>query len=97
MRSATSATSATVTITGVRLLLAEQLMLLAFQDAGGRPVQRARSYLRVGLPGAVLAEIALRHSVVIEESPSAVAVIRRAVPIGQAVAARVDQGGRSGM
>ena len=96
MRSATSATSATVTITGVRLLLAEQLMLLAFQDAGGRPVQRARSYLRVGLPGAVLAEIALRHSVVIEESPSAVAVIR-AVPIGQAVAARVDQGGRSGM
>jgi hypothetical protein len=57
--------------TGVRLLLAEQLMLLAFQDPGGRPARGARSCLRVGLPGAVLAELALRHSVVIEESPSA--------------------------
>jgi hypothetical protein len=57
--------------TGVRLLLAEQLMLLAFRDSGGRPVRGARSYLRVGLPGAVLAELALRHSVAIEESPSA--------------------------
>jgi hypothetical protein len=56
--------------TGVRLLLAEQLMLLAFQGTGGRPVRGARSYLRVGLPGAVLAELALRGSVVIEESPS---------------------------
>jgi hypothetical protein len=57
--------------TGVRLLLAEQLMLLAFADSGGRPVRGARSWLRVGLPGAVLAELALRHSVVISESPSA--------------------------
>jgi hypothetical protein len=57
--------------TGVRLLLAEQLMLLAFQDSGRRPVRGARSYLRVGLPGAVLAELALRHSVVIGQSPSA--------------------------
>jgi hypothetical protein len=56
--------------TGVRLLLAEQLMLLAFRDSGGRLVPGARSYLRVGLPGAVLAELALRHSVVIEESRS---------------------------
>jgi hypothetical protein len=57
--------------TGVRLLLAEQLVLLAFADSGGRPVRGARSYLRVGLPGAVLAELALRDSVVISESPSA--------------------------
>jgi hypothetical protein len=56
---------------GTRLLLAEQLMLLAFQDSGGRPVRGARSYLRVGLPGAVLAELALRHTVVIPESPPA--------------------------
>ena len=57
--------------TGVRLLLAEQLMLLAFQESDRRPVRGARSYLRVGLPGAVLAELALRRSVAIEESPSA--------------------------
>jgi hypothetical protein len=52
-------------------------------DSGGRPVRGARSYLRVGLPGAVLAELALRDSVVIEEAA------------GQAVAALVYQGGRS--
>jgi hypothetical protein len=57
--------------TGVRLLLAEHLMLLAFQDPGGRPARGARSCLRVGLPGAVLAELALGRSVVIEESLSA--------------------------
>jgi hypothetical protein len=51
------------------------------------------------MPSAMHAECHERHcyhSVVIEESPSAVAVIRRADPIGQAVAALVDQGGRSG-
>jgi hypothetical protein len=56
--------------TGARLLLAEQLMLLAFRNPGGRPVRGAASYLRIGLPGAVLAELALRQGVVIEDSGS---------------------------
>jgi hypothetical protein len=68
---------------GTRPLLAEQLMLLAFQDPGGRPVRGARSYLRVGLPGAVLAELALRHTAVISESPPAAGRRRVLVSAGR--------------
>jgi hypothetical protein len=56
--------------TRVRLLLAEQLMLLAFRDSDGRLVPGARFCLRFGLPGAILAELALCYCVVIEESRS---------------------------
>jgi len=51
---------------GVRLLVAEQLMLLAFSAGDGRlhrPVQR---FLPMGLAGAVLTELALRRGISID-------------------------------
>jgi hypothetical protein len=48
---------------GVRLLVAEQLMLLAFSGSDGRLRMPARHYLPVGLAGAVLAELALRRAI----------------------------------
>jgi hypothetical protein len=48
---------------GVRLLVAEQLMLLAFSGGDGRLRMPARRYLPMGLAGAVLAELALRRGI----------------------------------
>jgi hypothetical protein len=51
---------------GLRLLLAEQLMLLAFTGGNGRLRLGPRSYLALGLAGAVLTELALRGSIALD-------------------------------
>jgi hypothetical protein len=48
---------------GARLLVAEQLMLLAFSAGDGRLHASARRYLPMGLAGAVLTELALRRGI----------------------------------
>jgi hypothetical protein len=55
----------------VRLLLPEQLMLLAFGPWNGRlrVGMRRRPYLEAGLAGAVLTELALRGSIAVEPRP----------------------------
>jgi hypothetical protein len=50
----------------MRLLLADQLMLLAFSPGNGRLRMGARSHLGAGLGGAVLTELALRGSIAME-------------------------------
>jgi hypothetical protein len=51
---------------GTRLLVAEQLMLLAFSLGNGRLRSSARRYLPMGVAGAVLTELAVRHSISID-------------------------------
>jgi hypothetical protein len=55
----------------VRLLLPEQLMLLAFGPWNGRlrGGMRLRPYLEAALAGAVLTELALRGSIAVEPRP----------------------------
>jgi Golgi phosphoprotein 3 (GPP34) len=52
---------------GTRLLLAEQLMLLAFSPGDRRLRMGPGSFLSVGLVGAVLTELTLRHCIAIDE------------------------------
>lgn len=56
---------------GIRLLLPEQLMLLAFDPWNGRlrVSLRLRPYLELALAGAVLTELALRGSIAVERRP----------------------------
>jgi hypothetical protein len=51
---------------GLRLLLADQLVMLAFSPGDGRLRTRSHSYLTSGLAGAVLTELALRGCVAVE-------------------------------
>jgi hypothetical protein len=55
----------------VRLLLADQLMLLAFSAGNGRLRMGVRSYLPAGLAGAVLTDLALCGSITIDRRRSA--------------------------
>jgi hypothetical protein len=55
---------------GPRLLLAEQLMLLAFSGGNGRLRMGPRSYLATGLAGAVLTDLALRGTITVERRRS---------------------------
>ena len=51
----------------MRLLLADQLMLLAFSAGSGRLRLGPRSHLTAGLAGAVLTDLALRGSITIDQ------------------------------
>ena len=52
---------------GVQLLLADQLMLLAFSAGNGRLRMGPRSCLPAGLAGAVLTDLALRGSIAVDQ------------------------------
>jgi hypothetical protein len=83
---------------GTRLLLAEQLMLLAFSPGNGRlrVGLSQRPYLEAGLAGAVLTELALLRSVAVEPRRAPARKLRVSVtaspagdPFLDAMAARV--------
>jgi hypothetical protein len=71
---------------GPRLLLAEQLMLMAFSGGNGRLRMGPRSYLATGLAGAVLTDLALRGSIAIDRRRSSARknqVMATASPAGE--------------
>jgi Golgi phosphoprotein 3 GPP34 len=71
---------------GLRLTLADQLLLLAFNSGDGRLRMGARSYLSAGLAGAVLTDLALCGSVTVDQQRSAARknrVLATAAPPGE--------------